>query len=70
MFLRSACRNVVFPEQVTACPASEEDLAELRGPVEEFCAIFGYDAEEVLAAPFTVVKPDSSNPYRQMYVAN
>ncbi len=70
MFLRSDCRDVCFPEQVTACPAGPEELAELRGPVEEFCALFGYDAAEVLSAPFTLVKPDSSNPYRQMYVAN
>ena len=30
----------------------------------------GLDIDEVLAAPFTVVTPDSSNPYRQMYVPN
>ena len=35
-----------------------------------FCELFGYDAGEVLSTPFTVVTPDSSNPYRQMYVAN
>ena len=28
------------------------------------------DAREILNGPFTVVTPDSHNPYRQMYVAN
>ena len=70
MYLRSDCGDVVFPEQVTATPAGEEDLRELRPHVLEFCALLGYDADEVLSAPFTVVTPDSRNPYRQMYVAN
>jgi glutamate synthase domain-containing protein 3 len=70
MFLRSDCADVEFPEQVTPRPASEDDMAELRGYIGEYCALFGLDIDEVLAAPFTVVTPDSSNPYRQMYVPN
>ena len=70
MFLRSECKDVVFPEQVTAKPAEKADLEELRGYIAEFCDIFGYDIEKVLAAPFTVVTPDGKNPYRRMYVPN
>lgn len=70
MFLRSDCKDVVFPEQVTLKPAGPEDLQEIESYVSEFCELFGYDAEEILSAPFTVVTPDSKNPYRQMYVAN
>ncbi len=70
MFLRSACENVVFPQQVTARPASGGDLHELREYLREYCELFSLDPEEVLSAPFTVVTPDSKNPYRQMYVAN
>jgi len=70
MFLRSACRDVVFPAQVTARPAAAEELEELRGYVADFCAVFACDVEAVMAGPFTVVTPDSSTPYRQMYVAN
>ncbi len=70
MFLRSACEDVVFPKQVTARPATQEDLKELRGYLTEYCGVFGLDIEKVLTSPFTVVTPDSSNPYRQMYVAN
>ena len=70
MFLRSACENVVFPQQVAVRPALDEDLYELRSCLAEYCRIFDLDMEEVLSSPFTVVTPDSSNPYRQMYVAN
>ncbi|MBR3195441.1 MAG: glutamate synthase [Clostridia bacterium] len=70
MFLRSACEDVVFPEQVTAKPASEADLLELRGYLGEYCDLFSLDIDQVLDAPFTVITPDSKNPYRRMYVAN
>lgn len=70
MFLRSDCRDVVFPDQVTARPATPEDLDEIRESINEFCDHFKYDAKEVLSGPFTVIEPDSSNPYRQLYVQN
>ena len=70
MFLRSECRGVTFPKQVTARPAEEKDLEELRSYISEYCDLFGLDTGEVLSSPFTVITPDSSNPYRQMYVPN
>ena len=70
MFLRSTCEDVKFPNQVTARPANESDMEELEAYVAEYCDLFGYDINEVLKAPFTVVTPDSKNPYKQMYVAN
>ena len=70
VFLRSDCRDVVFPAQVTARPAAPEDLERLRPAVEAFCRLFGLESGAVLAGPFTLVTPDSSMPYRQMYVAN
>lgn len=70
MFLRSNCKGVKFPDQVTAHATGEEDMEELREYVSEFCSLFGLDTEEVLSAPFTVVTPDNRNPYRQLYVAN
>lgn len=70
VFLRSTCDDVLFPSQVTARSASSEDLEEIRPELEEFCRLFGENPRELLDAPFTVVTPDSSTPYRQMYVAN
>ena len=70
MYLRSDCRDILFPKQVSCHPATPEELAEIARPIETFCRLFGRDAREILNGPFTVVTPDSHNPYRQMYVAN
>lgn len=70
MFLRSDCKDVEFPNQVTAHTADQADMEELKEYVTEYCDLFGYDINEVLASTFTVVTPDSKNPYKQMYVAN
>lgn len=70
LFLRSDCADIHFPHQVNHRIAQPEDLNEIRSYVTEFCTHFGGSPEEILNAPFTVVTPDSGNPYRQMYVAN
>ncbi|MBR2667620.1 MAG: glutamate synthase [Oscillospiraceae bacterium] len=70
MFLRSRCQDVLFPEQVTAHPAAEEEKAEIRPYILEFCRLFGGDPEALLSGEFTVVAPDSDNPYHQLYVEN
>ena len=70
MFLRSTCDGIHFPHQVTARIADDETMETVRPYIEEFCGIFGYDAKEVLDTDFTVITPDSKNPYKQMYVAN
>lgn len=70
MFLRSDCKNVRFPGQVTAHAAQAEEIEELKEYLSEYCDLFGYDINNVLSSPFTVVTPDSKNPYKEMYVAN
>ena len=70
MILRSDCRGVVFPGQVSARPAAGEDMEEIKGYIEEYCRLFGRDTREILDSPFTAVTPDSSNPYRRLYAAN
>ncbi len=70
MYLRGDCSDVLFPDQVTVNAATEQDMDEIGGCIREFCEAFGLDAVQVLDAPFTVITPDSKNPYKQMYVAN
>lgn len=70
MILRSDCSDITFPGQVTARAATDDDMTEIRKYTEQFCRLFGYDEEEMISSPFTVVKPDSKNPYKQLYVAN
>ncbi len=70
MILRSDCADVLFPAQVTARPASPEDMREIKKTISEFCRHFGFDEKSVLDSPFTVVTPDSKNPYKQLYTPN
>lgn len=70
MILRGDQRALLFPDQVTASLASDDDMAEIARCVTEFCDVFCRDAAEILDSPFTVITPDSKNPYKQLYVAN
>lgn len=70
MFLRSDCKNITFPKQVTARPATDKDLKEIKRYIERYAKAFGVDKELIFDSPFTVVTPDNENPYNQLYVAN
>jgi len=70
LFLRSDCKDILFPDQVTARPAQAEDLKEIERYLQRYCEHFHADLAALVDSPFTVVTPDSRNPYRQMYVAN
>ena len=70
MILRSDCRDIAFPDRVTARAASDEDLEEIGKYVSEYARLFGADFERIMASPFPVVTPDSKNPYNQLYIAN
>lgn len=70
MYLRSDCSEIAFPDQVNVRPSTADERNEIRGYVEEYCRLFGGDADAIMDAAFTTVTPDSSNPYRQMYVTN
>lgn len=70
MFLKGNCDDIEFPSQVTARTATDADIEEIRNYISRYCELFGYNSEEILNSPFTVVTPDSKNPYKQMYVAN
>jgi hypothetical protein len=60
----------LFPTPGPPRPPAPEDLGEIAAYLREYCGLFGLDCKAILDAPFTVVTPDSANPYQQMYVAN
>ncbi len=70
MYLRGNCDGVRFPSQVTRHTATASDMEEIRGYLSEYCEYFGFDFDEIFRSEFTVISPDSNNPYKQMYVAN
>ena len=70
MLLRSTCDKISFPKNVNTKPVTKEDLDEFTTYIKEFCKCFGYDENEILNDNWTIVSPDSNNPYKQMYVQN
>lgn len=64
MALRGSCEDIIFPHQVTTGATAQEAWKELSP------YIFDADLEKIPRAPFTVITPDSNNPYQQMDVAN
>ena len=70
LILRGDCADVTFPGQISTRAPTDAEHILIRKFVTEYCSLFGADLEEVLRSPFTVVTPDSANPYKQMYVAN
>ena len=70
LFLRSDAGEIQFPGQVTVKPATGKDLTELERYVTEYCRLFGENKDALMDHPFTVVTPDSKNPYKRLYVAN
>ena len=70
LFLRSDCKNILLPGQVVARPAGQEDLRCIETYLQTFCHLFGGRCGDILRHPFTVIEPNSSNPYRQLYVTN
>lgn len=70
LFLRGSCENIRLPGQVTARRVTDLEKEEIRRYVVTYCHLFGAEFHSVFDAPFTVITPDSKNPYKQMYVAN
>lgn len=70
IYLRGNAENVVFPKNVCVAKATETDMALINEEISSYCNLFGYNVKEVLNTDFTVVTPDTKNPYKQMYVAN
>ena len=70
MILGGDTSRVKFPDQVRVSRVSGSELSDAAEHIRTYCELFGKDAEEMLQKEYTVVVPDSKNPYRQMYVAN
>jgi glutamate synthase domain-containing protein 3 len=71
MYLRCSKLPHQIPKQVTAEVVNGNDIPELVAIVKDYCSHFAdYDADYLLNAQFTVLRPNSQNPYKQMYTNN
>ena len=67
IFMRTRTLPVDLSDRLIARPAEESDLDEVRPALEEFCALFAEDMDNILSEQFYVITPNSRNPYKQLY---
>ena len=67
IFLRGEVNAWDVGKECGIFTADEDDMKVLRPVVEEWCAAFGDDADEILSAPFTKLVPVSHRPYGKLY---
>lgn len=70
VILRGNTDDIAFPKNVCVQSAADDDMERIQSELTEYCKVFGYDIKEMINSEFTVITPDSKNPYKQMYVAN
>ncbi len=70
IFLRGDVLPTDLPQQIIVKKAEKEDLKLIEKDVQLFCEVFDICIEEVMAAPFYVLTPDTANPYKQLYTHN
>ena len=67
IFLRGHVEPWEVGKECGIFDVDDEDMKLLRPIVEEWCAAFGEDLEEVLSKPFTKLAPVSHRPYGKLY---
>ena len=67
IFLRGEVEAWQVGKECGIFRAGEEDMATLRPVLEEWCAAFGDDIDDVLSVPFTKLVPVSHRPYGKLY---
>jgi glutamate synthase domain-containing protein 3 len=70
IFIRTNLPLSGLPKQVACHDATQDDMKMIEGYVRQFCEYFGGDAEALLNSHYSMLTPNSSNPYKQFYVNN
>ena len=70
IYLRTKTPPEDLPMQVRCELASKKDVQNIREYIAEYCRLFKKDEAQVLSSPFYVLRPDSANPYKRLYVMN
>ena len=67
IILRKTSYEPAFPLQVHVEPA---DLTDAKPYILKYCEYFGVDPKPILARDYIELTPNSSNPYKELYVQN
>jgi glutamate synthase domain-containing protein 3 len=70
IFIRTTKHLLSLPAQVSLSNAAAEDLNEIKPYLDEFATYFGVDTNSFLKDNFYLLKPNTKNPYKQLYTTN
>lgn len=56
-----------LPRQVLVHEAYQEDIEEITPYIQEYCALFGGDAEQIASQKYFVLNPNPEAGYKQLY---
>lgn len=66
LYLRTDCPPEVCG-QLLLEPAGPEDLKKIGRYTADYCALFGVAQESLEGMPFWAIRPNTANPYKQLY---
>jgi len=67
MYLRCDTLPMSLPKQVSVRDALDSDKELLGSLLDEYCTIFSFDKQMLLASHFFVLQANSATPYRMLY---
>lgn len=71
IYLREISQPKWISPQISISSAQgENELNEITPYLKEFCSLFNVDIKMLLESRYTVMYPNASNPYKQMYTHN
>jgi glutamate synthase domain-containing protein 3 len=72
IFIRGNASNLPasLPKQVKTNEPTEAEMFEFLAYLKEYCTLFKLDYNKLSLDEYIVLKPDSANPYEQMYCPN
>lgn len=70
IFLRGAFPPENISAHIAVRELTADDRVELERHVDTYCACFGADKAEILAAPFQKLEPLTARPYANLYTPN
>lgn len=70
IFLRTEHLPPDLSDRLICRQANKAELADIYPALEQFSQQFGVKLEEILSKPFHIIRPNSKNPYKQLYTAN
>jgi glutamate synthase domain-containing protein 3 len=69
IYVRGEIEATRCADDVAVFPATADEMEGLGGVLTDYCAAVGMDLDEVLAVPFSRVRPSSLRPYSELYTS-